>query len=129
MIVVALDNESVCVGEFLSGTIHWTADDERVPFRISIAAVWHTEGESNRARGFGRGAEFPVAEGQRSATLPFRLLIPYEGPITFTGALVSVSWKVVVRVERRGIDEVAEAPIEVKPRVVKRPVTAEDVRA
>ena len=108
MISVKIDDDMVMAGEFLTGRVYWSG---RRPRRIIVAAVWETEGEANRVRGVGRAMEH-VPRGAEE-TFPFRLLIPHEGPITFNGELVSVVWKLKVRVDQRGLDEFEELALRV----------------
>lgn len=116
MIGIALDREVVEAGEFLTGTVHWVADGDRVPRQLIAVAEWCTDGQGNRAHGIGRFAIFPLQRGVKEASFPLRLLIPYEGPVTFTGELVSVDWTLKVRVDQSGPDEAIESGFRVIPR-------------
>jgi len=116
VIRVSLDDATVATGEMLTGRVHWTAEDERGARAIAIVAQWHTLGEGDRAYGVGRGTRVVIQRDQRNAEIPFRLLIPHEGPITFEGELVSIVWRLWVRVDRLGLDEIAETEFRVGAR-------------
>lgn len=115
MIGIALDRDVVGAGEFLTGTAQWSAEGDRVARQLIIAIEWCTDGAGNRASGIARGAVFPLG-GRTQGSFLFRLLIPYEGPVTFTGELVSVSWKIRVRADLRGFDESVEGDFRVVAR-------------
>lgn len=108
MIGIALDRTTVEAGEFLTGGIQWSGEPDRAVRMVIAAAYWRTDGAGNIAHGLGRVTQFKVPAGQRDATFPLRLLIPYEGPVSFQGELIAVEWKLHVRVDQRGIDEQIE---------------------
>jgi hypothetical protein len=110
MIGIALDRQVVEAGGFLSGNIHYERGDAR---RFIVAAEWETVGPGNRARGIAR-AKVILPQGEGS--FPFRLKIPYEGPISFVGEVISIEWKLRARVDRKGADAFAEADFRVEPR-------------
>lgn len=110
MIGIALDREVVEAGAFVTGTIHYERGDAR---RIIVAAEWESDGAGNRARGVAR-AKVILPKGK--GAFPFRLKIPYEGPVSFVGEVISVGWKLRARVDRKGADAFAEAEFRVEPR-------------
>ena len=116
MIRIAIDDATISAGGLLTGRVHWTSDDDRAARAIVVAAQWQTTGEGNVAFGVGRATRVALRADQRTAEVPLRMLIPHEGPITFTGALTGVAWKLHVRVDRFGTDELAEKEFEVGPR-------------
>lgn len=116
MIGVSLDRTSVAAGELLTGTIHWAAEEERRARSVHAFAIWRTEGGGNIARGIARVARFAVRGGDREATIPFRLLIPYEGPVSFAGELITLVWTLRVRFAQPGLDEFIDAEFRVVPR-------------
>ena len=113
MISIKLDAETLEAGAFVTGRVFWS-DGERRPRRVIISAAWETVGEGNRMRGVARAMEFVPRAAE--ATIPFRLMIPHEGPITFRGQLTGIVWKLRVRVDQRGFDEFDEAEFRVVPR-------------
>ena len=116
MISFVLDSASVSAGEVISGRVRWIADGALAVRKIVVAAEWETYGFGNRASGVGRGTTQNVAKNARDATIPFRFLIPHEGPVTFEGELVKIRWKIRVRVDQLGFDELGEAEFKVEPR-------------
>jgi hypothetical protein len=116
VIGIALDKDVVEAGEFLTGTVHWLADGDRLARQLIVAAEWRTDGQGNRAYGIGRAAVFPLPPGVRERSVRLRLLIPYEGPVTFTGELMSVNWTLRVRVDQSGLDQTIESAFRVIPR-------------
>ena len=116
MIGIALDRTTVEAGEFLTGTVQWSGEPDRAARLVIAAAYWRTDGAGNVAHGLGRVAQFKVPAGQRDATLPLRMLIPHEGPVSFQGELIAVEWKLHVRVDQRGIDEQIETGFRVSVR-------------
>ena len=118
MIEIRLDEAIVEAGSPLSGEVRWRQEGRRVS-RFLVAAEWRTDGFGNIATGVGRSKSFEVVGFQTEGVIRFRLLVPYEGPISFEGELVTVVWKLYARAELTGFDEVAEADF----RVVARTVT------
>lgn len=116
MIAIALDTDLVEAGQFLTGKIHWTGDEVSGATRIIAAAEWRTDGAGNIASGVGRATHFVVRENQRDGVFPFRFLIPHEGPVSFEGELITMAWKLRVRVEGKGFDEFGEAEFRVEVR-------------
>jgi hypothetical protein len=121
MIAIQLDDPVVTTGAFVTGRVRW-ASDGRQAGEIVIAAEWQTAGEGNIARGCARSATFRPRRGQQEAELPFRFMIPFEGPISFETELITMRWMLRVRVRRAGFDEFAETEFRVEPR--RRPTSA-----
>ena len=116
MILIELDRDRLETGDFLTGRLHWSAEDERRVNRIIVAAEWETSGAGNIASGVARSKIFTVAKGNREATFAFRLLIPYEGPVSFEGELIIMRWMLRAKVDQAGFDEHAESDFVVIPR-------------
>ena len=100
MIGIALDHDVVEAGEFLTGTVHWSGTGMR---RLIVIAEWSTDGRGNRASGIGRIAQYRAAAPDGS--VPFRVRIPFEGPVSFEGELIQVTWRIRVHADRAGIDQ------------------------
>ena len=107
MIGIVLEKEVVEAGKFLTGTVQWGMDGDQTITQIFVIAEWRTDGRGNRAHGLSRAVRIPVQRGRREGSSPFRLLIPYEGPISFAGELIQLDWRVRAYVDRKGIDEQA----------------------
>ncbi len=114
MIKIALDQEVVQAGGFLNAKIHCSGD--RPVRRIIAAAQWETAGEGNRAWGVGRSTVIDAKGFSGPVIHPVRLMIPYEGPVTFKGLLTGIVWKLKVQIDQPGFDELGEAEFRVEPR-------------
>ena len=115
MIEIELEKATVEAGEFVRAKIRWAREGERVPSRIIADVAWRTDGPGNIAAGIARATQVPMRKFEREGVYPVRLLIPHEGPISFEGELISLSWKLRVRVDQSGFDEFAEADFRVVP--------------
>ena len=118
MIGIALHEPAVAAGGFLTATVRWIADGDRQPRRIIVAAEWQTDGAGDPVRGVGRSAVFQPKE--REEVFGVRFLIPHEGPLSYDGELLKIVWKLRVRVDRFGVDEIEEVLFRVEPRPVHR---------
>ena len=114
MIEIDIDRDVVQTGAFVTGHVRW-AGDARVN-RIIIAAHWETRGEGNRVWGVARSVVFAPKTGVHEAKVPFRLMIPHAGPISFEGSLITIVWSIKVRIDQSGLDEFAESAFRVEPR-------------
>ncbi len=119
MIAIDIDRQSVAAGEFVTGHVRWGADDDRRARQILVALEWRTDGAGNQVHGVSRAMRFVPRPGDRAAAFPFRLMAPHQGPVSFEGELITVSWFVKVRVDRPGFDEFGDKPFRVTIR--KRP--------
>jgi hypothetical protein len=115
VIAIELEKDTVEAGDFVAGRIHWVREGDRSVTRILVDIAWRTDGGGNIASGVGRVTLVPVRKHQRDGLFPVRLLIPYEGPISFEGELISMSWQLRVRVDQSGFDEFAKAEFRVVP--------------
>ncbi|MDQ6802027.1 MAG: hypothetical protein M3041_14465 [Acidobacteriota bacterium] len=117
MIGIILNQTSVAVGNALEGQLCWRADDRRLPDQLSVAIEWELNTEQPR-RLFGVARHLTWnAPADHEVTLPFRLLIPLEGPISYAGKMLSVRWTIkAAAVMRYATDETVESEIEVIPR-------------
>ncbi len=76
-------------GERLTGTAAWELDGEADA--IEIRLFWYTSGKGSRDVGIVDARRFEHVERQGSRTFSFQ--IP-EGPISFTGKLITLSWAI-----------------------------------
>jgi hypothetical protein len=117
MISIVIDDASLAVGELLTGSVHWTCDHDRGAARaIEVLAQWESSGGDHVAYGVARSTRVRLSRDQRTADVPVRLLIPHEGPITFRGALLTITWKLHVRIDRLGPNEIAHRTFTVRAR-------------
>lgn len=122
MITVRVDSAAVQAGGFVTGEVRWTAEDDRRPHLIVATAEWVAAGGGNEILGVARAQQIPV-NGRRELTMPLRMRIPHEGPLSFKGIVMSISWKINVRVHVSGFDEFADVEFRVAPRPA-RPSTS-----
>ncbi len=115
MIAVRVEAEAVETGGFVTGEVRWTAEDARHPSVIVATAEWIAAGGDNEIFGVARAQQIAV-NGRSVVTMPIRMRIPHEGPITLDGIAMTISWRIHVRVHVRGFDEVAEMEFRVVPR-------------
>jgi hypothetical protein len=116
MISIVIDDATLTVGELLTGRVRWTCDDDRGARAIEVLAQWESSGGSTVTYGVARSTRVRLPRDQRTAEVPIRLLIPHEGPITFRGELVTITWKLHVRIDRLGPNEHAHRVFTVNPR-------------
>jgi len=116
VIDIDLEEPEVATGGFLSARVRWSSDKERQPRRIVIVAEWETGGAGDRVRGVGRSKQFVPPANRHGGELRVRLLIPHEGPVSFEGQAVSIAWKLWVRIDQWGVDEVSHAEFRVHAR-------------
>jgi hypothetical protein len=126
VIRIELDRPKVTTGDFVTGRAHWSSEDDRRAHHIAIALEWQTDGEGNVAHGAGRSMRVTPRGDAREATVPFRFMIPFEGPISFDTELIKMRWMVRVRIERTGFDEFGEAVFRVEPRSRTRRTSASE---
>ena len=76
-------------GDTLTGTATWELDDE--PEAVEVRLFWFTSGKGTRDVVVvdRRRIERPERHGSRA----FRFQLP-EGPVSFTGKLITLSWAV-----------------------------------
>lgn len=115
MIGIDIDAEVLRLGDFVSGNAYWS-DLEGETIRVELR--WETTGLATHATfKVVRQIEHEVdnaAEGR----VPFRWKVPHEGPMSFEGAAVSVTWVVRAEVVRRLTQgDRAEAQLRVLPGV------------
>lgn len=113
MIEITLDSESVMSGGFLAGNVRWSSD---AVHRIVVSAEWHAAAFNGTKQRAARAVAYTPRGGERQGAFPVRLLIPHEGPVSFDGQLIEIGWSLTVRIERRGLDEIAERAFRVVPR-------------
>jgi hypothetical protein len=118
MIVIEVDQQTVAVGDFVTGHVRWASEHDRRARRILVGLRWHTDGTGNRVNGYPRAMSFQPKPEHRAAAFPFRLMVPHEGPVSFEGELITVGWTVKVQVDQPGPDEFAETSFRVTPRRV-----------
>ena len=111
MIGIAVDQEEVAVGQLLTGNIMWSGPGGVASCVVTLE--WRTEGVGNP-----RFAIVKQIKQSASGTdvVPFRMKIPNEGPVTFSGTNLSVRWRLSAEVRpERGTMEQVENEVHVVP--------------
>ncbi len=81
-------------GESIEGTVSWTVP--RAPHKAELRLFWQTRGKGTRDVGLVETLDF---EGpQSSDSRPFRFVAP-DGPLSFSGRLISLLWGLELVVE------------------------------
>lgn len=119
MITIQLDETTVSPGARVKGSAVWTPDRQVSPRELRISAEWRTEGRGSTSSGKGGELRFPAGpQGfMPPVQLPFELVLPPDGPLSYDGKLIRVIWELVVRVDLPwASDEVARQTLQVVPR-------------
>jgi|HigsolmetaAR201D_1030396.scaffolds.fasta_scaffold04321_3 hypothetical protein len=106
-------------GEQVTGQIIWTPQSDKQPRGIHVTLAWRTEGRGTRdSREVATTSlQVPPIIAEMPVSLPFAIDLPYDGPISYSGMLLSIIWEVRVRVDLPwAIDEKFAAPLIVMPR-------------
>jgi hypothetical protein len=88
---LTLAQTSLCVGDVLSGTVHWGGSDEA---DVWVSAGYRTVAEARTWATVIGQANFKLSAG---AQAPFTFVIPAEGPLTYKGKLFAIHWFVLAR--------------------------------
>jgi hypothetical protein len=104
MIGINLDSETIAVGSILTGHIYWSADAGQKPKRFTATMEWGMDTElPRRYYGVARELTWSLPPDRVEATLPFRMLVPFEGPISYQGKKLKVYWKLKVKATFLGL--------------------------
>lgn len=122
--VMFSQNGPLPVGERVQGQVIWTPERAKQPRGIKIMLGWRTEGRGSTDRRVVSEVTMPV--GQMSVglpvQLPFDLMLPPEGPVSYNGNLLRIIWEVRVEIDEPwAINEKAAAPFVVVPRWANQP--------
>ncbi|MEO0539144.1 MAG: hypothetical protein AAF215_35485 [Cyanobacteria bacterium P01_A01_bin.123] len=106
MIELHLDKTAIAVGDILSGTLVWKGvQSQNKPKKGTLTARWRTEGRGTRDRQIIQ--ELPLDPealiSSQGLSLPFSIQIPYDGPITYNGALIRILWELEAVIEMPGL--------------------------
>jgi hypothetical protein len=115
MIGVTLGSDTVMAGHFLTAEVQWSSDASHPARRILVSAAWETSAFNGTRRGVARSIAHVAGRGENQGRFPVRLLIPHEGPVSFKGEVLTIEWKLWARIDRPGIDEVADVGFRVIP--------------
>lgn len=119
MITLAIDRDHVSTGEFLTGSVHWSAAATERLRRVTVRIEWETRGHGNDVYCAAREVRWECEERDVEKSFPLRMLVPHEGPVTYSGFILNIGWKVIATaVIRGGDDECAEVELTVTPRHV-----------
>jgi len=101
-------------GEPIIGTVSWDLDES--PGSVTVRLYWETSGRGTQDAGVAAEYVFDPAGPSESQDFMFEGI---EGPYSFSGKLITLSWKVEAVVKRGNAH--AELPITLSP-------TGEEVR-
>jgi hypothetical protein len=113
VIEIAIETPEVMTGHFLTANVRWQSEKAG---RILVAAEWASAAMNGTRRGVGRSIAHVPQRGEQSGSFPVRLLIPHEGPLSFSGEVLQIAWTLWARIERPGADEFAHVEFRVIPR-------------
>lgn len=96
-----LDEESVAAGDRISGKLSYPT--QTVPKAAKVELLWHTEGRGTCDRKVIDTLSLDPKQLTLGLPIPFTLQTPYEGPITYNGALLRILWSVKVSISLPGM--------------------------
>jgi hypothetical protein len=88
---LTLAQTSLCVGDVLSGTVHWGGSDEA---DVWVSAGYRIVAEARTWTTIIGQANFRLAAGGQA---PFAFAIPAEGPLSYKGKLFAIRWFVLAQ--------------------------------
>lgn len=102
------DDASYVPGEPITGSVAWDLD--QAPEGITVRLLWHTSGKGSRDMGVvgEQTWELVSSGGQEPFSFP-----GIDGPYSFSGRLITVSW--VVEAVTQGTDLHTEVPFSLSP--------------
>ncbi len=100
MIELDATTDVVECGDTVRGVVRW-APEEKMPRGIDVLLGYHTEGRGDTDRKVMARARHDIVEGEAGGELPFELVAPTDGPITYDGRLMRVIWTVTARLDMR----------------------------
>lgn len=100
MIAIDVLTDVVECGETVRGVVRW-APEEKMPRGIDVELTYHTEGRGDLDRKVVARARHDIVEGEGAGELPFELVVPVDGPISYDGRLMRVIWTVTASLDMR----------------------------
>jgi SpoOM protein len=96
MIRIDLSEPKVRNGERLKGSVNWRAEGSKTPRSIEVVCRWRTSGKADREHEIEAvRVDSPAAE----TVIPFDFAIPLEGPLSYSGKLIRITWEIAVKVD------------------------------
>lgn len=107
------------VGETIAGKVTVTAPDEIKLNALTVALVWMAHGKGNTdSIELGKvDTGIKLLEAGRSKELTFSFTVPENGPVSYEGEYVKISWSIRVYLDIPwAIDDQDDFPLLVRPR-------------
>lgn len=92
MINIALDQEIIVAGDRISGHLTCTQPTELKQAQIDL--FWRTEGRGKAEEASIVTLPIDLKQLNACQPIPFSFTTPYEGPITYDGALLRIFWEI-----------------------------------
>lgn len=106
------------VGGEVTGELILKSPDGQRATNVAVELEWETSGRGTRDhkivhKEILHEGDIPALADMQ---LPFKLLVPGEGPITYHGQLINVNWKITARIDIKwAIDQTEETRLSVLP--------------
>jgi hypothetical protein len=95
---IELDRTSFAPGETVIGTVRWRCVEH--PDNADLQLLWYTEGKGNEDVGLVEETHFDMPQSAESR--PFEFALP-DGPYSFSGKLISLTWALELHVDKEFI--------------------------
>ena len=100
-ISLILNEDIVAAGDRISGKLAYPT--QTVPKEAKVELLWYTEGRGTCDRKIIDTLSLDPKQLALGLPLPFTLQTPYEGPISYNGALLRILWSVKVSIALPGM--------------------------
>ncbi|MBE9140278.1 hypothetical protein IQ254_24275 [Nodosilinea sp. LEGE 07088] len=104
MIDVSFTQTQLMVGSPLSGTVNWQWTNDPRPEKLRISMYWYTTGRGTLNREVAQSLVVNAEQfSHRDHTsIPFSLLIPHQGPVSYDGFLFRLIWELGIYTHTAG---------------------------
>ncbi len=96
MIRIDLSEPTVKNGERVKGSVSWRADGSKTPRAIEVVCRWRTSGKADREHEI---ESVNVSSPPSEVVIPFDFSIPIDGPLSYSGTLIRITWEIAVNVD------------------------------
>jgi len=115
MIELELASQTLELGGTFTGSVRWTVEG-KAPGAVLLGLAWTTSGRGDRDAGTPAAVQGDPSAASQGTRQPFELPVPPEGPPSYAGQQLTISWEVHGRlVIPWGIDEHVAVPVIVLP--------------
>lgn len=98
---LVLNEKLVASGDRLSGKLSYPT--QTPPKRVTVELLWRTEGRGTGDRKIIDTCSIDPQQLTLGLAIPFTVQTPYEGPITYNGALFRIIWEIKATVVLPGM--------------------------